>query len=65
MLFKPSFITSQYVVATGKATELQNSENIFIFIEEMHRLLVGHSFALYWTHHTPCPTVAEYLTRLM
>lgn len=65
MLFKLSFITCQYVAATGNATELQNPENISIFIEEMHRLLVGHSFDLYWTHHTPCPTVAEYLTRLI
>lgn len=62
MLFELSFITYQYVAATSKATDLQNSENIFIFIEEMHRLLVGYSFDLYWTHHTPCPTVAEYLT---
>lgn len=62
MLFKPSFITYEYIAATGKATELQNPENISIFIEEMHRLLLGQGFDLYWTHHTLCPTVADYLT---
>ncbi|KAL4796622.1 putative geranylgeranyl diphosphate synthase [Aspergillus venezuelensis] len=51
----------QLIRALQHISELDVSESLHIFIEELQNLYIGQSMDLYWTSNVICPSVDEYL----